>query len=540
MSKTPKPEMRLVQPRSMGGSGSILGPSITDGMARQALELTSARPTLEPTAPVEGIKGADGLDLEKIRNRMRTVRLLQSNDDAVFLLVRGDLPNLLDEVERLRALSTPEMREEAGEGAAEGEGVGRIAAERRRQVEREGYSTEHDDTHDAGELAACAAGYAMPPDKREMRQMLLEPGKVFVPKGWPFECCDWKPGDRIRELEKAGALVAAEIDRLLRKRAAEDYERVLFDLRRAPTTPTKTQEEPGESLLDESLYAPDGYPRDRDSLAAWYKMENAYKHELLRQVWHLLDTHALYDEGGVYVFPNGDSYESHDSPRHLSAPTTPSERVEPRGFHWQNGWFFGAAKNGDVTVTPGAGSRPVTIEADSWASIVRYVADSVALQNQTKPPSAHEAFLALLGRHERERALFAAALDTLMEHHAATPWTKSESDRLFALRTIPTPSVAQTEAHRCGVRGFADSGDECPGCSSEVGERRFPVHSSKGETIPWSEAERVYEAYAKRFPGSAASQSIERIAQRGGFSRWEIADLLGLPHGPTHESERGT
>ncbi|MGE0456387.1 MAG: hypothetical protein AB7I13_00015 [Vicinamibacterales bacterium] len=37
-----------------------------------------------------------------------------------------------------------------------------------------------------------------------------------APRFWPFDCCDWKPGDRIRELEKAGALIAAEIDRLLR------------------------------------------------------------------------------------------------------------------------------------------------------------------------------------------------------------------------------------------------------------------------------------------------------------------------------------
>lgn len=38
--------------------------------------------------------------------------------------------------------------------------IERIAAERTRQIEREGYTPEHDDTHDGGELALAAACYA--------------------------------------------------------------------------------------------------------------------------------------------------------------------------------------------------------------------------------------------------------------------------------------------------------------------------------------------------------------------------------------------
>lgn len=99
----------------------------------------------------------------------------------------------------------PQGVQEVGEPG----GIARIAAERRRQVEREGWTSEHDDTHTDGALAVCASIYATPPNQRENDEQ-------SVPWGWPFNCCDWKPGDRIRELEKAGALIAAEIDRLLR------------------------------------------------------------------------------------------------------------------------------------------------------------------------------------------------------------------------------------------------------------------------------------------------------------------------------------
>jgi hypothetical protein len=121
-------------------------------------------------------------------------------------------PAELDAVlERLRTPSgaTDEALERLTTMADEMDGVSRIAAERRRQVEREGYDTAHDDTHNGEELARCAALYALPSYSRLLHQ-------DGVPVGWPFDCCDWKPGDRIRELEKAGALIAAEIDRLLR------------------------------------------------------------------------------------------------------------------------------------------------------------------------------------------------------------------------------------------------------------------------------------------------------------------------------------
>lgn len=94
-----------------------------------------------------------------------------------------------------------------------------IAAERRRQIEEEGWTPEHDAEHEDGELAIAAACYATPENER----LYLYNGDV--PSDWPWAHEWWKPcpgpDNRVRELVKAGALVAAEIDRLLARDAEE-------------------------------------------------------------------------------------------------------------------------------------------------------------------------------------------------------------------------------------------------------------------------------------------------------------------------------
>lgn len=93
-------------------------------------------------------------------------------------------------------------------------GVSIIAAERQRQLEKHDWSEGHDDTHDDGELASAAACYAMPSAVRAFKSRVGS----YRSNIWPFEERYWKPTpeDRVRELAKAGALIAAEIDRLLR------------------------------------------------------------------------------------------------------------------------------------------------------------------------------------------------------------------------------------------------------------------------------------------------------------------------------------
>lgn len=52
-----------------------------------------------------------------------------------------------------------------------------------------------------------------------------------------------------------------------------------------------------------------------------------------------------------------------------------------------------------------------------------------------------------------------------------------------------------------------------------------PNHRCESGTIAWAEHEEAWADYAKRFSG----QSAERMAERGGFSFWELCDHLGHP-----------
>ena len=90
------------------------------------------------------------------------------------------------------------------------DGVAQIAAERDRQRNR--WSASHDAGHARGELALAAACYAMPESHRRLRIINRDLYELLWPRDWDYRP---HPTDRIRELTKAGALIAAEIDRLL-------------------------------------------------------------------------------------------------------------------------------------------------------------------------------------------------------------------------------------------------------------------------------------------------------------------------------------
>lgn len=93
-------------------------------------------------------------------------------------------------------------------------GIELINQERQRQIQQEGWTAEHDLQHKEGELANAASYYAMTDDLISF--MGTEWGNDMHLHIWPFEL-KWlkrNPENRIRDLQKAGALIAAEIDRL--------------------------------------------------------------------------------------------------------------------------------------------------------------------------------------------------------------------------------------------------------------------------------------------------------------------------------------
>ena len=111
-------------------------------------------------------------------------------------------------------------------------GIQLIAEERLRQATHESYTAEHDDTHNKRQLARAAAGYlthyaerawvldpvaaaALPGNGPEASAKYYQANDA--PDIWPFDWADdWKPKDIMSDLIRAGALVAAEIDRLQR------------------------------------------------------------------------------------------------------------------------------------------------------------------------------------------------------------------------------------------------------------------------------------------------------------------------------------
>lgn len=102
----------------------------------------------------------------------------------------------------------------------------RIQQERFRQVEALGYSLERDDAYVLGELADAASCYAMTIGSRAE---VAADGTCNVPDVWP-----WKPvaftesstsddgfvDGRLADLARAGALIVAEMERIMRAQFA--------------------------------------------------------------------------------------------------------------------------------------------------------------------------------------------------------------------------------------------------------------------------------------------------------------------------------
>ncbi len=93
------------------------------------------------------------------------------------------------------------------------DGAEAIHRERERQKAVEGWTPEHDDEHDHEELAQAAACYAIPPWFVHIDAARVYRSTLW-PKSWSKEWWKPSPNNRKREIEKAGALLAAEWDRL--------------------------------------------------------------------------------------------------------------------------------------------------------------------------------------------------------------------------------------------------------------------------------------------------------------------------------------
>ncbi|OPD78177.1 hypothetical protein AO920_33690 [Pseudomonas aeruginosa] len=92
-----------------------------------------------------------------------------------------------------------------------------VQAERRRQVEAEGWTPEHDDGHSHGQMARAAACYALAGSSAPNDGTAA----LLVSLAWPWDEQWWKPSTARRDLVKACALALAEIERLDRAAATQ-------------------------------------------------------------------------------------------------------------------------------------------------------------------------------------------------------------------------------------------------------------------------------------------------------------------------------
>ena len=129
-------------------------------------------------------------------------------EDAEYCLGCGPAVPSLYEVTTIGDIQLPHLTQPIS-------GIKLISDERIRQVGQELWTSEHDDAHVNCELAQAAVCYI----QQSIGRRWLDPisyQKDIPPVDWPWDQSWWKPKHPIRDLVRAAALIAAEIDRLQR------------------------------------------------------------------------------------------------------------------------------------------------------------------------------------------------------------------------------------------------------------------------------------------------------------------------------------
>lgn len=182
------------------------GQTITEEGLQRALAAMLANPQYATAAPGAPAVDADPLGLRDVGEAL--LETIERNADALKAAgwtapmdcpseIVVDLLNLLDEAK-----------------AAMSQAARDVLAERRRQVEAEGYDTEHDDAHVMGEIGALAALYLMPDGARDWDTTSTTYGatlgQALLPEDWTMPTMG---EDRRRDLVKGVACGLAELER---------------------------------------------------------------------------------------------------------------------------------------------------------------------------------------------------------------------------------------------------------------------------------------------------------------------------------------
>lgn len=171
----------------------------------------------QPTTPSEGVAApVEQVTSEPVAWKLTTIAP-EGRKPLVFLIANKDeatYAHSLWEGSVLTPLCPLSPAQPSADQVAPEAAVRDVLAERRRQIEVEGWTPEHDDMHRGGQMAQAAACYAL------HTELVGNVGDYL--RFWPWSPGWWKPRDNRRNLVKAGALILAEIERIDRTTASSE------------------------------------------------------------------------------------------------------------------------------------------------------------------------------------------------------------------------------------------------------------------------------------------------------------------------------
>lgn len=180
--------------------------------------------------PAEGLDPAGDLFARLIDESWsslceRSDRTSPAEHHDMCLITRDELAEFIETARLTGGLTVAAAMPDGDDPAGASKAASDVLAERRRQIEAEGFDFAHDDRHNAGEMVEAALAYGTRSAVwLRMRQAGLpeeriaaEAANAGVPRTWPWDRSWWKPHPLRRTLIIAAALLIAEIERLDRK-----------------------------------------------------------------------------------------------------------------------------------------------------------------------------------------------------------------------------------------------------------------------------------------------------------------------------------
>lgn len=179
--------------------------SVPDGYRLIRLEHFAAIKAQLNPKQVDAYRGRNIYDEDKVYANWNACRSALDEIKDVFQQIDWDAENELAEL--LAAAPGKEVPQAWHD----------VQAERRRQIEAEGWTPEHDDAHSHGQMARAAACYALAGSSAPNDGTAA----LLVSLAWPWDEQWWKPSTARRDMVKACALGLAEIERLDRVAASQ-------------------------------------------------------------------------------------------------------------------------------------------------------------------------------------------------------------------------------------------------------------------------------------------------------------------------------